>query len=446
MRLPQALAVLVVAASTLLAAPGATGSPADVNVQLVITGTLGTNGWYTSNVTVNWIVTGATDSTGCDAKTLTADTKGTPLTCTATDGTSTTSVTHVFKIDKTPPAVTAAPSRPADVNGWYNHTLTVNFNGADATSGVANCSSSSYSGPDTASASVPGSCTDNAGNVGKATFAFKIDTTPPTVTAVPSRPADANGWYNHALAVAFSGADATSGVAACSSTNFAGADDPKASVTGTCGDIAGNVGTATFTFAYDATPPTITRLTAKPGNRKVGLAWAASADTQSVAVTRAPGPTGAASKTVYRGSKAACEDTGLTIGKAYQYTVTGTDQAGNTASAAVTITATGLLLSPVPRARVSSPPLLVWQSMSRARYYNVQIVRGRKILSVWPSRPYFQVPRSWVFNGHRYRLQPGVYHWYVWPGFGSLAASRYGRTLGGSTFIVTGKAGSKKHS
>jgi hypothetical protein len=344
-----------------------------------------------------------------------------------------------LKYDSTPPASTATASRAADANGWYNHSLPVAFSGTDATSGVASCTSPNYGGPDTASATVSGSCTDVAGNVGTATFAFKFDKTPPAVTPRPSRPPDSNGWYNHPVAVGFAGADATSGVAGCSSTNFSGAPDPKASVPGSCTDVAGNVGTATFSLAYDATPPTLTGLTATPGNRRVDLAWTASPDTTAVDVTRTPGTTGAASKVVYRGTKKSCRDTGLKIGKAYRYTVTGVDRAGNTASATIAITATGLLFRPVPRARVSSPPLLVWASVRKARYYNVQLVRGRKILSVWPTRTYFQVPRSWTFKGHRYRLQPGVYRWYVWPGYGNVSAGRYGRSLGGSSFIVTGR-------
>jgi hypothetical protein len=437
--LPQGLAVLVVAAASLFAVPGAGGSPTDVTIKPVVTGTLGANGWYTSNVTITWNVSGATDSSGCDTKTLTADTKGTTLTCTASDPTSTITVTKTFKIDKTPPTVTAGPSRAADANGWYNHALTVVFSGTDATAGIDSCSSTAYGAPDTPSASVPGSCTDLAGNVGRATFAFKFDKTPPAVTPAPSRPPDANGWYNHPVAVGFAGADATSGVAVCSSTNFSGAPDPKASVPGSCMDVAGNVGAAAFSLAYDATPPTLTGLTATAGNRRVDLTWTASPDTTAVDVTRTPGPTAAATKDVYRGTKKSCRDTGLKIGKAYRYTVTGVDQAGNTASATLAVTATGLLFSPVPRARVSAPPLLVWAPVKRARYYNVQLVRGRKILSVWPTRTYFQVPRSWTFKGHRYRLKPGVYHWYVWPGFGKVSAGRYGRSLGGSSFIVTGR-------
>ena len=71
------LALLAFAAVGLLTVPRAAGAPDDVTVDIVITGTLGTNGWYTSSVTVNWVVTGAANSSGCDAKTLTTDTAGT---------------------------------------------------------------------------------------------------------------------------------------------------------------------------------------------------------------------------------------------------------------------------------------------------------------------------------------------------------------------------------
>jgi hypothetical protein len=73
-----------------------------------------------------------------------------------------------------------------------------------------------------------------------------------------------------------------------------------------------------------------------------------------------------------------------------------------------------------------------------ASYYNVQLVRGNRILSVWPTGPKLTLAHSWVFQGHRYRLRRGVYRWYVWPGFGRLAAARYGHRLGGSSFVFAG--------
>ncbi len=76
--------------------------------------------------------------------------------------------------------------------------------------------------------------------------------------------------------------------------------------------------------------------------------------------------------------------------------------------------------------------------MKGASYYNVQLIRGGRILSAWPKQAHFKLPRRWVYQGHHYRLRPGVYHWYVWPGFGRLARAHYGRMIGSSAFVYGG--------
>jgi hypothetical protein len=91
----------------------------------------------------------------------------------------------------------------------------------------------------------------------------------------------------------------------------------------------------------------------------------------------------------------------------------------------------------MPGERVTRAPVLRWTPVKHAQYYNVQLVRGKKILSAWPATTHFQVPRSWVYHGHRYRLNRGAYRWYVWPGFGTRSANRYGGVLGGSSFAFS---------
>ena len=68
------------------ATTGGNGPTGDVPlINLSVYGTLGQNGWYVSNVTLNWSFSGPLySSTGCSNTTLTADTPGTTLTCTAT--------------------------------------------------------------------------------------------------------------------------------------------------------------------------------------------------------------------------------------------------------------------------------------------------------------------------------------------------------------------------
>ena len=270
------------------------------------------------------------------------------------------------------------------------------------------------------------------------TRSIKIDATPPSVAGKVTRNADANGWFNHAVPVAFYGGDPTSGLASCSSATYKGPDSAQAVVHGTCTDQAGNVGSGSVTFAYDATPPQLKKLTLKRLSRAVLFRWQVSPDTKRVVVTRTPGAKRGTSADVYGGAGKSFKDKGLKVGKRYRYTVSAYDVAGNKASRTVAVTATGPLIAPAPGERVNGSPRLQWAPVAGASYYNVQLVRGGTIFSAWPKGPSLRLPRSWVYHGHRYRLHRGVYRWFVWPGFGTLSANRYGRLIGKSSFFFAG--------
>jgi hypothetical protein len=522
------VAFVFLAAAALLLSQGASarsdvpGDPTPPVVVPVISGTLGLNGWYTTNVTLSWTVSDPESiilsTSGCDTVTFSADTTGVSRTCSATSDGGTTTVTKPLKLDKTPPVASAGASRGPDSNGWYNHALSVSFSGSDGTSGLDSCSpTTSYGGPDSGGASVGGMCKDKAGNTAVTSLPLKYDATaPPSVSASPGRKPDADGWYNHALAVSFSGSDvtsgidscspaasyggpdsgnasisgsckdnagnsaatsfvlrydetapvsvggapgrqpdangwynrpltvtfhasdATSGVAACTQATYRGPDDSSAALSGSCTDKAGNAAGGSFGFKYDNTAPTILAVNTRLGNRSAHVAWRKSSDTQVVEVLRTPGRKGEGESVVYRGAANGFLDTGLAIGRKYEYRVVGIDAAENRSGRTIDLVATGPLLSPVPGARVKGPPILDWAPVKGATYYNLQIVRGRKVLSIWPVQSSFRLRRTWSYNGRRYRLRPGTYRWYVWPGFGRISASRFGRLLGSSTFVVTG--------
>ena len=176
------------------AAGAADGTPPLITFELV--GTEGAGGWYVTPTTVRWSVgdpeSGIKSSSGCDA-TVVGETTGAKLTCSATNfADTTTSVSVVVRVDTTPPAVTGATAdRPPDSDGWYTHAVRFAFAGTDATSGVASCSLVTYAGPDTGSASVSGTCTDQAGNVSAAGSAgLQYDATPPALRGVTARAGD----------------------------------------------------------------------------------------------------------------------------------------------------------------------------------------------------------------------------------------------------------------
>jgi hypothetical protein len=362
-RFCRRLAFVGALAVVLLSAPGVAALPAAVDIQYAITGTAGANSWYVSNVTVQWIVSGETWH-NCTTQTLSVDTPGHKITCSARN--------------------------------------------------------------------------DNTGEEATKSVTIKLDKTPPLASVALERHPDANGWYNRPFTIAWAGSDAMSGLAACTATRYEGPDNANGFATGSCTDKAGNVAGSVYAFKYDATPPSLFAVTAKLGNRSSEITWRASADTRSVEVLRAPGSRGQGESIVYQGSATGYRETGLTVGRKYEYQVTAVDEAANRAQHIITIVATGALLSPAPAAVISvaSPPKLLWTPVKKASYYNLQLVRGRRVLSAWPVRPGFQLRRTWIYKGRRYRLRPGVYRWYVWPGIGRISAGRYGRLLGSSTFVV----------
>jgi hypothetical protein len=107
--------------------------------------------------------------------------------------------------------------------------------------------------------SAAGVCSDNAGNASAEARAegLRIDLTPPSVTATRFPFANAAGWSNEPVTVSFSGTDATSGIAGCSSAIVLSLDGAGQSAGGSCTDKAGLVGTLRVTdIRIDRTPPT----------------------------------------------------------------------------------------------------------------------------------------------------------------------------------------------
>ena len=392
--------------------------------------------WFTSSVFVDWTVEGATSTDGCDDVTLNQDTKGSPQGCIAS-GNGTVGVTVIITIDKTPPSILGAtPSRSADANGWYNHAVGITFTGQDVTSGLASCTATTYGGPDTGAGAVPGTCRDVAGNVSAPlNFAIRYDATAPDITdLVPERPPDNAGWYTSPVAFGVQSTDATSGIAGCAPVNYAGPDGAGAAIVAACTDRAGNPASRAFSLHYDATPPDAPAAEIGTGDRVVRLRWPAAA---AITVVRTPGVAGAPSSVVHSGPGSGMTDRRVRNGRRYHYSLTLTDEAGNSATRELNAVPGPHLLEPADGARVAAPPRLHWTRVRGARYYNVQLFRdGRKILSAWPRKASLQLRRRWHFAGRRYRLTADRYRWYVWPGEGPRAARDYGPQIGAQRFVL----------
>ncbi len=172
-------------------------APTDTTAPVIaphVTGTLGQNGWYTGNVNVSWTVSDdestVSSSSGCGPTTISTDTAGVTLTCTATSAGGTDSRSVTIKRDATAPTnVATALNRGADHNGWYNAAVGWTTTGSDATSGIPadGCDTGTYSGLDGTGLTVSGGCTDRAGNrASDSSAAFKFDNTNPTLSPTVS--------------------------------------------------------------------------------------------------------------------------------------------------------------------------------------------------------------------------------------------------------------------
>ncbi len=223
-------------------------------------------GWNNTNPTVTWSVTdpesGIASSTGCGSTTVSTETTGLVVTCSATNGAALSSSNSVtIKLDKTPPTASATPSPAANANGWNNTNVTVTFSGSDALSGIDHCDSPTTLSAEAAGQSASGTCTDKAGNMSATATAsgINIDKTPPTASATPSPAANANGWNNTNVTVTFSGSDALSGIDSCDAPVTLSSEGAGQSASGKCTDKAGNMSAAATASGIniDKTPPSL---------------------------------------------------------------------------------------------------------------------------------------------------------------------------------------------
>lgn len=230
------------------------------------------SGWNNTNVTVSWNwsdpVSGAAPVSGIDPASCTTSSvssgSGTIIlsaTCTDLAG-NTGTASYQVRVDPTAPTANPSQSPATNASGWNNTDVTVSWNWSDSGSSIdpASCTISSASSGE-GEQILSATCNDSAGNQGSASYAVKVDTTAPTITAATTTSLNAAGWYRDDVTVSFSCADALSGLAgACPpSQTLTGEGTAINSTARMVSDLAGNTSAPSniVTVKIDRTAPTV---------------------------------------------------------------------------------------------------------------------------------------------------------------------------------------------
>ncbi|HYK03235.1 MAG TPA: hypothetical protein VE974_15865 [Thermoanaerobaculia bacterium] len=195
-----------------------------------------------------------------------------------------------------------------------------------------------------------------------------VDNGLPVITATAAPPANAAGWNNGEVTVSFACSDAISGIDRCSAPVTASGEGAGQVITGDAFDLAGNTASATVTLNIDRTAPAITIATPANGATVAGSSASVSgtvADSlsgvTSISCNGAAAPVSAGAFTC---------TVALVPGQNVLSFAT-TDDAGNSASASLTVTAGNaapivLIDEPANLTFVNISPVTVRGSVSEA--------------------------------------------------------------------------------
>lgn len=165
-------------------------------ITATVTGTVGNNDWYTSDIGVNWTVTDAESpiaaTSGCGAFTVSVDQQATTYTCTASSGGGEANESVTIKRDAANPVVAYSGNAGAYT---VDQSVVIVCSASDATSGLASADCTNVGGDaytfGVGSSAFSASATDNAGNVGSASTSFTVSVTPATLCNLVRR------WVTH---------------------------------------------------------------------------------------------------------------------------------------------------------------------------------------------------------------------------------------------------------
>lgn len=233
-----------------------------------VAGTLGSNGWYTSDVDVDFDVDDATSglstTVGCAPLPLQSNTTGTTYVCTATDRAgNVASRDVVVKRDATAPEIAVDVVGTEGLAGWFTSDADVAWTVTEGVStplDLVGCDLTTVS--DTLGTTLTCTATNDAGLTASRSVTVKVDTVAPVVHGTPTGTPGADGWFRGDVTVTWTYDETGSGVTDPCPAVTQTEDTTGQTFTCTVQDAAGHTsGTGSVTVKKDATAPEISWLT-----------------------------------------------------------------------------------------------------------------------------------------------------------------------------------------
>jgi hypothetical protein len=163
----------------------------------------------------------------------------------------------IIGVDNDLPVLVGSANPRKNTNNWNNSNVVVTFACADATSGIASCTSPVTVSTEGADQIVSGQAIDRAGNVASTTLKISIDKAAPALTFIASPAPNAAGWNNTDVTITYHCSDALSGIATCPDPALISTEGAAQSISATATDRADNVSSRAILVSLDKTPPTV---------------------------------------------------------------------------------------------------------------------------------------------------------------------------------------------
>jgi hypothetical protein len=299
----------------------------------------------------------------------------------------------------------------------------------------------------------------SAGSPGAATeYTWVVDAEPPETLIDSAPPSQGNST---SASFRFSSSEGSStffcslnsaGFSPCASPQtYSGLGDGTYTFRVQAVDAAGNADPSPAGYTWQisgAGPPThdfkppanVSHVLRNVGYGRLQLRWRTPPDPDfdHVEIYVSTSPKTAPRTLVHTGKSRSYVDRHFKNGQYYRYLVVSYDHARNASGGTpALVRPSALMVAPRPGSAIRTAPTFRWAGVRGAAFYNIQLWRnGEKVLSTWPGKARQVLSSRWSYRGRRHSLSPGVYVWYVWPGFGRRTRARYGHLLGYASFRV----------